>query len=296
MWEAPEYLGNLLAEQYGSVLAEEICEGFLCRRPVTLRVNTLKCSVPEAEGALEAAGIDFSHSCICPEALIINGAREDSIRSLSLYSEGKIYLQSLSSMLPPLLLNPSPNDSVLDMAAAPGGKTTQMAAMTGGAAAITACEKNKVRAERLRYNLQRQGCGRVSVMVCDARRLDSRFSFDKILLDAPCSGSGTVSEEHCEFTAELYDRSRRLQAELLKKAISLLKPGKRAVYSTCSILRGENEEILKSVLPSAGGKIIPIPEGVFPEVPRLPTEMSGTLCVKPSRLFEGFFVAHIEKI
>ncbi len=296
MWKTPEFLKNQLLKQYGSELTDEIEYGYLCRRPATLRVNTLKCSVPDAEAALSAAGIGFDRADFCKEAFIINGVRENALRELELYSDGKIYLQSLSSMIPPLVLAPSPADSILDMAAAPGGKTTQIAAMTDGAAAITACEKNKIRAERLRYNLQRQGAGRVSIIVCDARKLDSRFSFDKILLDAPCSGSGTVCPERCEFTEELYERSRKLQTELLKKALSLLRPGKRMVYSTCSILRNENEGVLKDVLPSAGGKIIPIPENAFAGVPKLPTEISGTLCIRPNELYEGFFVASIEKI
>ncbi len=296
MWQTPEFLKELLLAQYGPELTAAIESGFLCRRPSTLRVNTLKCTVTEAEAALRGANIAFERSGICPEALIIKEAREDSLRSLELYSEGKIYLQSLSSMIPPLVLCPSPDDSVLDMAAAPGGKTTQMAAMTGGRASITACEKNKVRAERLKYNLQRQGAGRVSVLVCDSRKLDGGFYFDKILLDAPCSGSGTVSPDRCEFTEELYERSRRLQVELLKKALSMLRPGKRMVYSTCSILKGENEDVLKKVLPAAKARIIPIPEDAFAEIPRLPTQAEGTLCICPSGLYEGFFVAHIEKI
>ena len=87
--------------------------------------------------------------------------REDRIRELECYREGGVYLQSLSSMLPPLLLKPEPGESILDMAAAPGGKTTQMAALTGGRAQITACEKNKIRADRLSFNLNRQGASNV---------------------------------------------------------------------------------------------------------------------------------------
>ena len=124
--------------------------------------------------------------------MIIEGAREPEIQELPIYREGGIYLQSLSSMLPPLFLAPKAGESVLDMAAAPGGKTTQMAAMTGNQAQITACEKNKVRQKRLKYNLEKQGASGTYVMVEDARKLNDFFSFDRILLDAPCSGSGTV--------------------------------------------------------------------------------------------------------
>lgn len=82
---------------------------------------------------------------------------EKEIKNLPIYEEGKIYLQSLSSMLPPIILEPKEGADILDMAAAPGGKTTQIAALTNNKANITACEKNKIRTERLKYNLEKQG-------------------------------------------------------------------------------------------------------------------------------------------
>lgn len=289
-------LKTLLVQQYGEELTEKIIQGFGVERPVTLRVNRLKTDPESVKNALADAKIGFDSVPWSEDALIIKNVREADLRALDIYEQGWIYLQSLSSMIPPLVLDPAAGESILDMAAAPGGKTTQMAALSKGMANITACEKNKVRAERLKYNLQRQGASRVSVMVCDARRLDDRFMFDKVLLDAPCSGSGTVTSERCDFTDELYQRSRRFQSELLKKALRLLKSGSLMVYSTCSILSGENEELLKTVLPSAGGKIIPIDAGRYDGMPLLPTKLDGTLCICPSGLFEGFFVALIEKI
>lgn len=291
----PEYLEFLLERQYGAELLKRCKIGFSEVRPVTLRVNTLKSTPEKVKAELSASGISYSAVPWSGDALIIDSAREGELRQLEIYSSGEIYLQSLSSMIPPLILSPSPEDSVLDMAAAPGGKTTQLAAMTGGRAAITACEKNKVRAQRLEFNLMRQGAGRVSVIKSDARRLDERFIFDKILVDAPCSGSGTFGNGKCGFSEELYDRSRVFQKELLRKALRLLRKGGRMVYSTCSILCGENEDILKEVLPGFGARIIPIPEDAFPGAERLPTALDGTLCIMPDKFYEGFFVAHIEK-
>ena len=102
-------------------------------------------------------------------------------------------MQSLSSMLPPIILNPKLKADILDMAAEPGGKTTQIAALSNNLANIKACELNKIRLERLKYNIQKQGATNVYVMEKDARLLDDFFCFDQILLDAPCSGSGTLS-------------------------------------------------------------------------------------------------------
>ena len=99
-------------------------------------------------------------------------------------------------MLPVIVLEPEEQTDILDMTAAPGGKTTQIAAMTNNKANITACEMNVVRAEKLKYNIEKQGASCVYIMRTDARYIDDFFSFDKILLDAPCSGSGTLNIEN----------------------------------------------------------------------------------------------------
>ena len=202
MASIPAFLVQALQAQYGEELTGEILQGYACRRPVTLRVNTLKAAPEEIRARLTQAGLEWEDVAWSPEALILPGCREEAVQALPMYQQGEIYLQSLSSMLPPLFLRPGAGESILDMAAAPGGKTTQMAALSAGKAMITACEKNAIRAQRLQFNLQRQGAGRVSVLVQDARRLDDFFSFDKILLDAPCSGSGTLILEGADETVE----------------------------------------------------------------------------------------------
>lgn len=293
MLALPEFLQTALRAQYGN-LADDVIAGYSAQRRVTLRANRLKTDSDAVKLGLSAAGISAESPLWSADAFIVD-ANEEALRALPMYQNGEIYLQSLSSMIPPMVLEPRAGEAILDMAAAPGGKTTQMAALSGGRANITACEKNKVRAERLRFNLSKQGATRVSVMVCDSRKLDDRFTFDKILLDAPCSGSGTITPQHCDFTEELYARSQRFQAELLSKALRLLRSGSRMVYSTCSVLAGENEDILKRVLPRAGGRIVPISRDAFEGAPRLPVQLDGTLCICPSELYEGFFVALIEK-
>lgn len=165
---------------------------------------------------------------------------------------------------------------------------------------ITACEKNKIRAERLKYNLDKQGVKFASVMIEDARKLDEFFSFDKILLDAPCSGSGTLllTNRNIEktFTKELVDRSVKTQEELLKKALKILKPGNEMVYSTCSVLKNENEDLITKVLSKVNAEIVPINEKFFQGIPMLPVKIKGTICIAPNSLYEGFFIAKIKKI
>ena len=132
MASIPEFLTQALQAQYGETLAAQILAGYACVRPVTLRVNTLKAAPEDVQARLTQAGRAWEAVPGSPEALILPHCREDVLEALPMYQQGEIYLQSLSSMLPPVILSPKEGESILDMAAAPGGKTTQMAAMTGG--------------------------------------------------------------------------------------------------------------------------------------------------------------------
>lgn len=293
--EVPKFLENILLGDYGEELKNKIIEGYKKERPVTLRVNTIKTNVEEIKSNLKKQNISFIEVTWYKEALILENVREEDIRKLDMYENGEIYLQSLSSMIPPLILSPRQNENILDMAAAPGGKTTEIAALTNNEAIITACEKNKIRAERLKYNIDKQAA-RVGIMKQDARRLDDFFSFDKILLDSPCSGSGTYSVFDKNFTEELIKRSSLLQEELLKKALKILRTNGEMIYSTCSILKTENEDILNKVLKNENAEIVKIDIKDFDGIKILPSKIDGTLCIAPSELYEGFFIAKIRKI
>lgn len=297
--KVPDFLYKLLLEQYGEKITNNIIQGYLEKRPVTLRVNTLKTNVDNIKKSLNESNIKYKEVIWSKDALIIEEADENKIRELNIYNNGEIYLQSLSSMLPPIILSPKENENILDMAAAPGGKTTQVSALSNGKALITACEKNKVRSERLKYNIEKQGANGICVLVEDARKLNSFLSFDKILLDAPCSGSGTIclNDEKLEryFKEELIERSSKVQFELLKKAVEILKPGHEMIYSTCSILKNENENNLLKILKSGKVEIVPISEEIFRDIQVLPVTIEGTICVCPSKLYEGFFIAKLRK-
>lgn len=295
-----QFLIEMLEEQYGKDLAKEILEGYSAKRKVTFRVNTLKTTIKNIEKVLKDAGIEVSKVSWSDDAFIVENATEKELQELDAYKNGEIYLQSLSSMLPPIILEPKEGLDILDMAAAPGGKTTQMAVLTKNKAHITACEMNKIRAEKLKYNIQKQGATSVYVMETDSRRISDFFSFDQILLDSPCSGSGTLNTEDSNiekyFTKKLIEKCTKTQFELLKKAIKVLKPGKEMVYSTCSILVCENEEIVEKILKTNQCEIVPIEFKGIEKVPLLPSKIKGTICVKPNELYEGFFVAKIRKV
>ena len=295
----PAYLAQLLVAQYGEELAEKIAQGYATQRAVTLRANLLKTNAQAVRAGLTEKGIETEDVPWYGDAMIVKSAREDALTALDMYERGEIYLQSLSSMIPPLLLGAKPGENVLDMAAAPGGKTTQIAALTGNQAMITACEMNKIRADRLKYNVQRQGATRVTVMNIDSRNMDDLFSFDRILLDAPCSGSGTVQlgnpRSKGQFSKEFLARTTKQQEALLEKALRLLRPGCEMIYSTCSVLAQENENIVTRVLKKANAEVVPLALAAFDSVPQLPVSIPGTLCVCPDELHEGFFVAKLRR-
>ena len=298
--EIPEFLIEKLETQYGVENKEKILEGFTKKRKVTFRVNTLKASVQEIEDLLKREKIEFEKVIWSKEAFIIKNAREEDIQKLDIYEQGKIYLQSLSSMLPPIVLNPEDGKDILDMAAAPGGKTTQMAALSNNKAHITACEMNNIRIEKLKYNVEKQGASCVYIMQKDSRQIDDFFSFDQVLLDSPCSGSGTLDIDNINtekyFTPKLVEKSTKSQYTLLKKALKILKPGHEMVYSTCSILKEENEDIVNKVLKEAKAEIVPIEFEGLEQLPVLPVDLSGTICVMPTEEYEGFYIAKIRRL
>lgn len=295
----PIFLIEELKKQYGEEICRKILNGYIETRVVSIRVNTLKSNVQKVCEELSKNNIGFEKVSWSDIALVITNSDEQELQKLSIYENGEIYLQSLSSMLPPVIMEPKEGTDILDMTAAPGGKTTQIAAITNNKANITACEMNNIRIEKLRYNVEKQGAASVAILQADSRTLSDYFAFDQILLDAPCSGSGTIRIDEIgtygNFSEKLVDKSTKSQLALLKKALKILKPGHEMIYSTCSILAKENEEILSKVLKGVNAEVVPIDLKGKEEIPVLPTKIEGTVCVCPNKYYDGFFIAKIRK-
>ena len=329
----PAFFETELRNTYESNDVERILHGLEQKRPTTFRANTLKTSRVDVEAKLERDGFSFCRVPWYEDAFVLveetyapelascaanttddNSATENTtcaatkpqskLWESSLIKDGLIYVQSLSSMLPPLHLRLKPGLEVLDMCAAPGGKTTQIAALTHGSVHIAACEQNAIRADKLEFNLQKQGAENVTIMRQDARRLDEFFSFDRVLLDAPCSGSGTLNTNdpklNKRFSEALVKDSCKKQSALLSKALEIVKPGGVVLYSTCSVLKRENEEIVRNALAHANSKgrrytIDSIDAATLEKqgVPLLPNTIEGAITVCPTNLYEGFFMCRI---
>lgn len=204
-------------------------------RAVALRVNTLK-KMPAVVGGE-------------PVPWAANGYYydPDTRPGLSPYHDaGAYYLQEASAMAPAGLLDVRPGMTVLDLCAAPGGKSTQLAALLDGQGLLISNEIEPKRARVLGQNLERMGCANALVLNEHPKRLEERFPdyFDRILVDAPCSGEGMFRKEAAavtDWSVETVQMCARRQGEILKSAAAMLRPGGRLVYSTCTFAPEENE-------------------------------------------------------
>ena len=288
-----EYI-ELIKKEYPNDYLE-IIDGLSKNRYQSFRVNNLKGNKNEVLEYLNTNNIEYEISNLYDNCFIIKS--NVNLYDNELFKEGKIYLQSISSQIPPLLMNLETANDILDMCSAPGGKTSLIADLCQNKKSIMAVEANKIRAEKLKYNLNLLGA-KANVLVSDASKLDSFFRFDTILLDAPCSGSGTIDinneKDMKNFSLLLVKNSSNIQKKLIKKAIEILKPGCSMIYSTCSILKEENEEVLKTIL----NKNV-ILEKIDLDIDKsnlLPSNYKEVITIKPNEYYEGFFVAKIKKI
>ena len=294
-------------ENFTPLTVDKILSGMSGERSTTLRVNTLKSNIHEIMSILKENGIKFDRVSWYNDALIIKDISEKQLQKLEIYNEGYIYLQSLSSMIPPLVLNPIEGEKVLDLTAAPGSKTTQMAAMMKNTGYILANELDELRCERLRYNIEKQGANIVEVLNGRGETIGKKYEnfFDKILLDAPCSGEGrflgTDAKTYRGWSERTVSELSKLQRKLFKSAYQALKPGGYLVYSTCTLNREENENIIEWALDNSNEMKIKT-ETINLNIKNIVEPISENIEVKkaikiiPSRETEGFFIVKLKKL
>lgn len=291
-----QFLEEKILNNYNDEILSIYKEAINNKRYTTIRINNLTTCTEEVIKILDENGIKYKEVPWYPSAYIILNKTENYLTKLNIYEDGAFYLQNLSSQIPPLYLEPKSNELILDMAASPGGKTSEICALSNNTCLVTAIEKNKIRYERLKYNLNKLGTKKVNVLNIDARNLDEFFMFDKILLDAPCSGSGTLNKETINnFNEELLNRSIKTQYELLNEAIKHLNVNGTLIYSTCSILELENENIVKRIL-KENDNVVLEPITPFEGLPILNNKLPGTITVCPNEYYEGFFIAKLKRI
>ncbi len=272
--------------------------------PKTLRCNDYLIDCRELVRRLEAKGVKLEKLTYTRHGYkALEGG--DKLGYLHEYLLGYYYIQGPASMIPVDALNPMPGELILDAAAAPGGKATQILQYTKDKAILVAVEKKRGRMKSLRSHLNRMGFTNHILWRGDSRNLPSGLAFDKILLDAPCSGEGIIRKDPRRKTSRSMEDLKKLsqlQIEMLLNLSKLLKPNGIMVYATCTIGVEENEYVISKTL-----RIDPSLEPIEAKAPGTPglQYYSGTqfdervsLCrrILPHQLdTEGFFICVLRK-
>src|ERR687885_509278 len=256
----PDWMIEMWLEQLGIDETEQLCEWLNQTPTIDLRVNPLQVSIEEVEAAMRSHGVDVRRVPQLPQALrVIGGA--GNIQQLPGFSEGWWTVQDSSAQLVSHLLNPQADEVVIDACAAPGGKTTHIAELMGDQGRIWACDARASRLKRLKENAERLQLQSIQILTGDSRHL-SQFTnaadsealqqaADRVLLDAPCSGLGTLHRRpdiRWRVTPTTVQELSVLQGELLEQAASWVKPEGVLVYATCTLHPQENEGVIQPFL------------------------------------------------
>jgi 16S rRNA (cytosine1407-C5)-methyltransferase len=291
---------------------DRVVNTFTEPKPTTFRVNTLKADAASLREQLEAAGFRLEPVGWYRSAFILRGGRLRDLQDTPAYQHGALYVQSLSSMVPPLVLDARPGERLLDMAAAPGGKTTQLACLMEGRGTIIANDSNRVRFYKLQANILQQGAPNVELSLRYGETFGKNHpdAFDRVLVDAPCSTEGRfLTREPASYRQwklrkvhEMVGKQRRL----LRSAAGALKPGGSLVYSTCTFAPEENEAVVDWLLGEEAGDglaLEPISLSFPNTMPGLTRWEKRTfrpslvhaIRIVPTDEMEGFFLARLRK-
>lgn len=292
-----------LYDNYSPLTVDKILSGMSGARNTTLRVNNLKSDIYEVMNILKENAIKFDRVSWYNDALVIKNVNEKQIQKLEIYENGKIYLQSLSSMVPPLLLSPNTGEKVLDLTAAPGSKTTQMAVMMNNNGYILANELDTLRCERLKFNIEKQGAKIIEVNNGRGEVIGKKYEeyFDKVLLDAPCSGEGRFlandPKTYRSWSEKTVKELSKLQRKLLKSAWQAVKQNGVIVYSTCTLNKEENENIIEWAMNELNLKVLDIDLKIknSTEIESENRKLQKAIRILPSKETEGFFIAKLKK-
>ncbi|MFS8131296.1 MAG: RsmB/NOP family class I SAM-dependent RNA methyltransferase [Candidatus Dojkabacteria bacterium] len=292
---------------------EKVISSHKVNKPKTFRVNTLLSPEKDVINLLEKNNFMLKKSEIPFGYISLKSPDDKSISKSNVFESNLIYIQELASMLPILVLDPEKTDSIMDFCAAPGSKTGLIAAITNNEAKITAAEKGRNRFFKMKELLDNQGVKNVRTILMDSNLIAKKMpdlleSFDKILVDAPCSNEGSLnlsSESGLKYWSEKEPKKlSKLQKGLLNSALKLLKPGGTLVYSTCTYSVDENEQVVDWALkrwPNVKLVDIELPitnveKGrVVWNEKKMDKSLDKTVRVLPNEEWNGFFIAKMVK-
>ncbi len=275
-----------------------------CRRPLpaVARANTLRISPEELRGRLLQQGISATQPPWEPTLFEVDRPVGNTIE----HWLGLLYVQEALQTLPVIALDPRPGEAVLDLCAAPGGKSTHIAARMQGTAPLVLNEPSGRRQQALLANVNRLGVLNATITGYRGEEFPLRARFDRILVDAPCSAEGTLRKEpslRIGASRRTIGRLARLQKRLIVRAYDLLRPGGVLVYSTCTFAPEENESVVAHLLRARPARLTPLsfPAETAPglagwEGETYPVEVRGCIRVYPHQLDSGGgFVARFER-
>jgi 16S rRNA (cytosine967-C5)-methyltransferase len=244
----PDFFVQYAISEFGIERTEKMLSAFNAPPQVTYRINFLKTKPDEVANLLQKNNIEFSYGKYLPEFIHINESGLP-LRG-ELLDSGKVFIQDESSGLPVRLLNPRQGMNMVDLTAAPGGKATYAAIRMRNKGRVTAVDKSQLRLQLVQENAQRLGIKIISPVVCDMLLFEGGL-FDRVLLDPPCTCWGTAgknSDLRWSKNKEDIANLSKIQATMIQHAAKLVKPGGIMVYSTCTILRAENDSVVEEFL------------------------------------------------
>lgn len=227
---------------------------FSQRAITTIRLNPLRGSTEETKQSLQEKEIELQEIPYVKDTYFVLNMDKSEMSQTEEYQDGKFYIQNLSSILAALVLNPKPGEKILDMCAAPGSKTTHLSALMDNKGIIIANDSDAARVSSLRNVLEQFGAKNAKATLSDATDFGTKYPnyFDKILLDAPCSGEGMIymrGEKPLRFwSIDKVKRCSYIQRDLIFSAFRALKPGGTMIYSTCTLEPEENEGVVTFLL------------------------------------------------
>ncbi|MBD2074662.1 16S rRNA (cytosine(967)-C(5))-methyltransferase [Phormidium sp. FACHB-592] len=293
----PDWMVALWLEQLGVEATEQLCQWMNQPPHIDLRVNTLKASVETVESAMQTAGVAVSRIPHLPEALRLPEAA-GAIHQLPGFDEGWWIVQDSSAQLVGYLVDPQPEDVVVDACAAPGGKTMHLAELMHDRGTVWACDRAASRLRKLKQNVDRLGLQSIQLCEGDSRNLPQFIGqCDRVLVDAPCSGLGTLhrhADARWRQTPETVQQLTQLQTELLDQAALWVKPAGSLVYATCTLHPAENEAIVQSFLARHPDWVSEPPQPHTP--PAAFVTSDGWIKIwSQEHDMDGFFMARLKK-
>lgn len=303
-----------LLERYREIVQDWPAFAAACTTPLPwcAWTNTLRTTPEEALGWLARSGIEAVPTAWRDDVFRWQPGEVTSPGNTLAYMAGLIHIQEEVSVLASHLLDPQPGDTVLDMCAAPGGKTMHIAVQLAGYGTVVANDRDVFRLKAMRTLIDRLGVPNIAMMGWDATSMPFRVGqFDRVLADVPCSGEGTCRKNtpilRLDRPRHAYEVLARVQRAILARAMRLVKPGGRVIYSTCTFAPEENEEVLSAVLQELGPehmRLVPIHvPGLItsPGLTRWQDKELDPSCALAIRVWPhlqdtgGFFVAALER-